>query len=200
MAKKLMSEEEKAHRRLQRKADKKNAKTLAEVPLFADLEPKATARSEYWHQRRTAAGWYKESAPAGFAAAGMAGMEWLRFRAIERFAATVIGPEITAKIVAHIIRVYPMPDYGVGVFSEILTGRKVVFNFIRVENRQPGQPATLEGETFQRTVLTREQLEERFGLTVRSDDRGHQPDDGDLMARVQEIIARNTRRTPCNPQ
>lgn len=184
-----LTEEQKAWRRLQRKADKKNAKTLAEMPLFAALEPKADARSEYWHQRRWAAGRYTEAAPAGFAAAGMAGMEWLRFRAIERFAATVIGPEITAKIVAHIIRVYPMPDYGVGVFSEILTGRKVVFNFIRVENRQPGQSATIEGETFQRQILTREQLSERFPNSIRSDDRGHQPDDGGAMEVLQRFLA-----------
>lgn len=35
----------------QRKADKKNAKTEAEIPLFAEQEPRSTAEAEYWKWR-----------------------------------------------------------------------------------------------------------------------------------------------------
>lgn len=132
-AKKLTEQE-----KLARKAAKITAKDKAAAGLFADYVEETTAAHVYWKGRFDKAARFNWYNPAG---AAETGMEWVRLHAIERLAVTLLGAAVAGEVIAYVRRTYPMPDYGLFVWSELLTGLKSVTLRMRAEpNPTPETP------------------------------------------------------------
>lgn len=126
---KKLTEQEKLARRLQRSADRKNAKTQAEIPLFADqLEP-ATFESEKraWQ--------FNKAYHAGERCSeleGNRGLASLACNVFRRLAAQHLGARF-AEVDQYIRATYPSSYWGMTWKEVLASQRKFVLRWERVE-------------------------------------------------------------------
>jgi hypothetical protein len=125
-----LTEAEKAKRKHQRSADRKNAKAREQAgPLFADQVEQTTAAAEYWH-------WRRNVAKAGQAVSEHVGADLLNAigeAAIRRFAHQALG-QAFERLDAYRWHTFPA-DHGYGFWRDVLTSsRQVVFGYRREEH------------------------------------------------------------------
>lgn len=129
----------------QRKADKINAKVAAEIPLFADQAEKVSPEAIYWHWRRhcSAGG---EHGVRQFE--GNRLLQVFQVRFIRDFARGHMTAEQFTLMDARCFATYPGAEYWYDFWRQVLTGEKIPLRYGKVENRQPGQPATIVVESW----------------------------------------------------
>lgn len=113
----LLTDDQKARRRAAAKAEAKNKKVQAEIPLFADLVEKAKPNDEYWAWRFGKA---QEGGGGGEEAAYLAGVDWrVDIWLMRKLAKQVMPPEDFALADAK------RNDHGsqTSYWKYILTGR-----------------------------------------------------------------------------
>lgn len=111
--------------KLARKADRITAKNKAAAGLFAELVPTTTAADVYWKTRRDKA---RAGEGGGPLDAAVHGLEWIRVRCIERYAAELLGADVAAKLADHFITRADGrgPAYVADNWFGVLTGREAV--------------------------------------------------------------------------
>lgn len=204
----MHSDDQKAWRRHQRRADRENAKAIAAAGMFADVPGEVhavTAVDMYWRWRRNKA--LAAENCADVTGSAIRGLKWIELQAIERWAVELLGMSLAVELIAHVRSVYPMPDYGPTVWCRLLSGQyDVVYRWhikegpdktISIRNRDDEEIiVNLSGRTLiaegrfpppgWSPPITREQFWERFPYREPAPDP--EPDDGRLFDRVMAAI------------
>lgn len=196
-----LTDEEKAWRRHQRRADRENAKAIAESGMFAAVpgEVQEVTADDMWRR-------WRANVALGVERIGHVGLVGLvRPLAvvlalhIEQYARQTIGSDFD-RVRAHALKTYGASywqEYAYGFWQELLTGGKeIVFSWRAEcrpewvnENNKDGR-RTFPDEVFPprgwMPPLTREQFWELF--PYRDPEPGPEPDDGGLFDRVMALI------------
>ena len=188
-----LTDAEKERRKHERKAAKMNAaEAKAYGPLFAEMAPTYTAEDAYrkWRLGKAAV------AELHF----HYGLEWIQLQAIERHAVKLMG-DVAKEIAAHIRRVYPMPDYGPHMWSEVLTTKKrivyrykLLFDPARIrEHNSDGRYLVDDGVWEAEPVMTRDEFKAMFPAVARMGDVAPEPPTADdvRMEAVLEILKKS---------
>lgn len=137
-----MTPEERAWRRREQSAKRKNEKREAEaaaVPLFAEqvkeIVPEFTAANEFWHWRRNRAsagehGGYLEARD---------GLVAFQIRVvIERYVRAVLGEEVFAKLLDKCKRTYPSVSYWYEFWKKVMCGELIELAIEKNPDFKPG--------------------------------------------------------------
>lgn len=191
MARTKLTPEEKAARKLDRKAADMNGRAAREFgPLFAHLAPTYTRDDAYWHTRAN----YSRGAELVAQSCGpaMTAMRMFQLNVIEQFARSVLGVEAFDKLAAHSRRTYRnQAGYGYSFWCGVLTERtEIAFAWERFDDATTSLGYRLKPSDSFPPVgyvppLTRAEFFERFPyIEFQNSD---EPDDGGLFARVMAI-------------
>jgi hypothetical protein len=183
MVRKKLTAEEKAARKHQRSAERKNARIREDVPLFADQLPQNTAEGEYWHWRRNKACAAEET--RGYYN-GVNIFQCLQLQRIWKVAFQFVGEEEFVKLDAYSRRTYPCETYWYGFWKKVLSGERVEFGRELVKDRQPGQPAVVCTDWYEQKHMTSEEFYALF--PYQWDDPPAAPDDGGLARLVEKLL------------
>jgi hypothetical protein len=172
----------KANKAFQQSANRKNAKVMKQAPLFAHLEPQATAEGE---RRR----WMRNKAKAaehGDYIDGMHLLDELRVtQLVRRVARGLVGDEAFEKLDAHCKQVYHATEYWYNYWLRVLTGERIEFGYRKVENRQPGQPAVVCTEWYERRHMSRDEYYRLFPYgNPKPPDSGYEAEGEAILARL----------------
>lgn len=200
MTKALLTDEQKAWRRHQRRAEATNAKARAEAGMFADVPgevPTVTA-DDMWRRWRMNKAMAAENVASVIGQAAD-GLLWVKLQAIERWAIELLGERLAAELIEHVRKVYPMPSYGPSVWANLLSGNYEVVYRYRLEFRpehvnqynSDGRRLVVEAKfppADWRAPITREEFWERF--PYKEPALGPEPDDGGLFERTIACLGR----------
>lgn len=187
----VMSDDEKRWRRLQRKADAINAKTQAEVPLFADMEHKTNATEQYWRWRYQVAGGVEGTTELYTL---QRPLDSLRYYTLQRIAAGVFADQMV-EIDVRLREIYPNVLYWMSILEGMVCGTdqiewyRLEFDPTKVNRYNPDGrrcvvDRTIPGPDF-KPPFTREQLKAKLALPEMLP-----APDVDLRTRFEQIFGR----------
>jgi len=142
-------------------AARKNARDAEELPLFAALLGKHTARSEHERVQLAAA---RCEAHGTAIDGGRLLDELTYYQKLLPLARSLLDEDDFLRLRAYCHRVYPSVDYWRNFWRRALTGERIELDWVRAAEdvRKPGEPAVRCVFAHQQQVLTRAEFDALF--------------------------------------